>query len=148
MIDFPRFNIGGSTPATPAGSNILGQGLAWLTDQLREHASEAVTYARGDASVDVQATLGSKLLKLDDGDGGIRMERTDMDFLVRASDLDFGGGPVRPQRGDVVYLPVGGTLQVFEVVPYGGSDGPWRWADPHQSMLRIHAKHVGEEPYS
>jgi len=128
-------------------SDLLKTGLAWLTTKLKDHASQAVTYARGYDSVDVQATLGQKLLQLDDGTGGIRMEWTDLDFLIPAADLTFDGVTlVIPERGDIIYLVVGSLVESFEVFPFG-AEPPWRWADPHQSMLRIHGKHIGEEPY-
>lgn len=128
-------------------ADLLKDGLAWLTGQLKAHASEPVTYARGYDAVDVQATLGQKLLKLDDGLGGIRLEWTDLDLLIPAADLDFGSGPVTPERGDLVYLVVAAEVQTFEVAPYGG-ESCWRWSDPHQSIRRIHAKFVATEPYS
>lgn len=127
-------------------ADLLKDGLAFLTAQLKAHASETVTYARGYDTVDVQATFGQKLLKLDDGNGGIRMEWTDLDFCVPAADLDFGSGPVEPERGDQIYVTAGSETQVFEVVPFG-SDPPWRWSDPHQSMLRIHTKRISTDLY-
>ncbi len=127
--------------------DILKDGLAFLTAQLKANASQTVTYARGLSSVDVQATFGKKLLKLDDGLGGIRMEWTDMDFLIPAADLKFGSNPITPERGDLIYLTEPYDVQVFEVMPYG-SDPAWMWSDPHQSMYRIHAKFIDDEPYS
>ncbi len=127
--------------------DILKDGLAFLTAQLKANASQTITYARGLNSVDVQATFGKKLLKLDDGLGGIRMEWTDMDFLIPAADLKFGSTPITPERGDLIYLTEPYDVQVFEVMPYG-SDPAWHWSDPHQSMYRIHAKFIDDEPYS
>lgn len=124
-------------------ADLLQTGLAWLSGQLRANASQTVTYARGASSVTVQAVYGQKLLKLDDGRGGIRMEWVDMDFLIDANDLTFDGGVtwVTPQRGDLIAATVNGEAQTFEVRPYG-SDAPWRWSDPHQTMYRIHTKQV------
>lgn len=145
---FPPF--GGDPVYVPSANDrrdMLQWGLAALTSTMIAHASQPIVYARGTDSVETRATFGSKLLKLDDGQGGVRMEWTDMDFLIPADGFEFGGTAIEPQRGDVVYLIAGDAVQQFEVVPYG-SDPAWRWADPHQSMLRIHAKHIGEEPYS
>jgi hypothetical protein len=122
-------------------SDLIATGLAWLTQQLKAYASETVTYARGQNQVDVQATFGRKLLKLDDG-SGVRVEWTDLDFLIPAADLTFDGvTPITPQRGDVVYVGQGTDLQTFQVFPFGG-EPPWRWADPHQTMFRIHTKYI------
>ena len=123
--------------------NMLKDGLAWLTDQLIEHASEPITYARGYDSVETRATFGRKLLKLDDGQGGFRIEWTDMDFLIRAdAAFTFGSGIITPQRGDIVWIAVATGLESFEVFPFGHNEPPWRWSDPHQSMYRIHTKHI------
>ena len=133
-------------PAANTQTDLLQWGLAALTVEMTTHASQPIIYARGALSVDTRATFGSKLLKLDDGQGGIRMEWTDMDFLIPAEGFAFDGTPIEPTRGDTVYLLVGDNVQTFEVMPFGG-EAPWRWADPHQSMIRVHTKHIGSEPY-
>jgi hypothetical protein len=126
-------------------SNVLKNGLAWLTGQLRDHASETVTYARGYDSVDVPAVFGRKLLRIAD-ETGIRVEWTDMDFLIAADDLVIGGERIEPQRGDIIYAVDPYDSIAFEVMPYG-DEPAWRWADPHKSMLRIHAKHIDTEQF-
>jgi len=121
--------------------DMLADGLAWLTGQLETVASQEVTYARGYEAVAVPATLGKKLLKLDDGFGGIRMQWTDMDFLIPAALLVLSGAPTTPQRGDLIYLPVAYDVETYEVLAFG-NDPPWRWCDPGQTMLRIHTKRI------
>lgn len=121
--------------------DILKDGLAWLTRQLSTYAAETVTYTRGYDSVDVPAVFGKKLLKIDDGMGGIRVEWTDMDFLIPADSLRFGGDLVTPQRGDLIHITAPYDVQTFEVLPFG-SEPAWRWSDPHQSMYRIHTKRI------
>lgn len=125
--------------------DMLATGLAWLTGQLKANASQTVTYTRGNLGVDVQATFGKKLLKLDDGFGGIRMEWTDIDFLIPAADLSFDGLSILPSRGDLIFVTVGYQVQTYQVFPYG-TDPAWRWSDPGQTMMRIHAKYVSGEP--
>ena len=127
-------------------ADVLKDGLAWLTGKLREYAAQTVTYSRGTDSVDVPATFGKKLLKIDDGMGGIRVEWTDMDFLIPAADLVLNGSPVIPQRGDLIHITEAYDTQTFEVLPFG-SEPAWRWSDPHQSMLRIHTKRVNLEAF-
>ena len=121
-------------------SNLLKTGLAWLTSQLRTHAAETVTYVRGYDSLDVPATFGKKLLRLSD-EYGIRVEWTDMDFLIAADDLVIGGERITPERGDIIQIAMAYDDQAFEVQPFG-SEPAWRWADPHQSMMRIHTKRI------
>mgnify|MGYP001176916635 FL=1 len=137
----------GRTPPASDQTDLIRVGLSLLTQTLKATASQPVTYVRGLDSVDVRATFGRKLLKLDDGAGGIRMEWTDMDFLIPSADLVIGGESITPQRGDRVFMLAGENVQEFEVMPFG-SDPAWIWSDPHQSMFRIHAKHIGSEPYS
>ena len=126
-------------------SDMLAAGLAWLTQQLTEFASQTVVYARGANQVSVPATFGAKLLKLQGPDGGIRMQWTDMDFLIASAYLNFNGQPIIPQRGDFIYITQPPVVQCFEVLPYL-DEAPWRWSDPHRTMLRIHTKHVDTQP--
>lgn len=130
---------------------MLQEGLAFLTTELEEFASQTVTYETDQGSGDVSATFGQKLLKLQDDIGNLRVEWTDMDFcipsanLFRIFDQDF-----IPQRGHLIHLVPKfqpDSVQTFEVAPYG-NEGPWKWADPHQSMFRIHTKWIKAEPYS
>lgn len=126
------------------GNDVMARGMAWLTGQLQAHASQPVVYQRGNAKVALCATFGRKLLKLDDGEGGIRMEWTDRDFLIPAASLVIGGGAVLPKRGDLVRVAAGAEVLVYEVGAPGG-EPPWTWSDPFRRMLRIHAKQVGTE---
>lgn len=129
-------------------TDILADAAAFLATRLTAVASRGVTYARGPDSVDLYATFGKKLLKLDDGDGGIRMEWTDLDLIIPAADLVLLGEPIQPERGDLVYI-VGGEGEgtaIYEVAAYGG-EPPWRWCDPHRNLFRIHCKYVEMESY-
>lgn len=132
-------------------ADLLKDGLAFLTKQLRAHASQTVTYARGANSVQVQATFGSKLLKLNDMFGNIRLEWTDLDFCIPAADLEsILIDPNDPDHGDEIFVIQAdqNEVQVYEVEHVNG-EPPWRWSDPHQSMYRIHAKYMRTEsiPY-
>ncbi len=124
--------------------DLLQAGQAWLADQLHEQVATQVTYRRGTDEATVRATIGRTLLKLDDGYGGVRMVWTDRDFLIRAADLVLGGNPVQPQRGDQIREVVGAQTLVYEVLA-PGEEPPWRWADPHRQMFRIHTKQIATE---
>lgn len=126
-------------------ADMLADGLAWLTDQLKAFVSQTVTYARGTSSVQVQATFGNKLLRIEDNVGNVRVEWTDMDFLIKSADLNFGGVPITPTRGDLIFTNIGTDVQIFQASPYGPNEPVWRWSDPHQSIVRIHAKHVKDQ---
>ncbi len=127
------------------GNDLMAAGAAWITGQLQAHASRPVVYVRGTAGIAVCASIGRTLLKLDDGDGGIRMEWTDRDFLIPTAKLILGGVKVTPERGDLIRERHNGILSTFEVLAPGG-EPPWRWSDPHRNLLRIHAKLVSEVP--
>ncbi len=124
--------------------DLLQAGQAWLADQLRAHVAKEVTYRRGADEITVRATIGRTLLKLDDGYGGVRMVWTDRDYLIRAADLVLGGNPIQPQRGDQILEALGTQSHIYEVLA-PGDEPPWRWADPHRQMLRIHTKYVATE---
>lgn len=121
--------------------DILKDGLAWLTARLKASASQAVTYETDDGTVEVQATIGSKPLRIEDMDGGIRIEWSNVDFLIPAADLVIGYVPVIPARGHKIYWTVGSDEQVYEVRPHDG-EAPYRWSDPNQTLLRIHTLRV------
>lgn len=124
-------------------ADILQAGQEWLADQLKVHASRQVVYQRGLQQVEVQATIGRTLMKLDDGYGGVRMEWTDRDFLIQTADLILGAA-VLPERGDRVRDTAGANTSIFEVMAYGG-EPPWRFSDPFGKLLRIHSKFIGVE---
>lgn len=125
-------------------ADLLRDGLAWLSAQLKAGASQQVVYRRDTESVTVNAVVGKSLLKLDDGYGGVRMEWTDRDFLIAAEDLVIGGNATLPQRGDRIEQTIGDVTHVFEVAAPGG-EPEWRWSDPHQIMLRIHTVKLEEK---
>jgi hypothetical protein len=124
--------------------DLLQYGQEWLADQLKQHASRQFVYRRGALQTSVQATIGRTLLKLDDAYGGVRMEWTDRDFLIHASDLVLGGSVVTPERGDQIRESAGVNTAVYEVMAYGG-EPPWRYSDPFGTVLRIHTKFIGVE---
>lgn len=116
-----------------------------LLPTLMQNAADLVVYARGLDSVEVPAVYGQKLLKTHDEFGHIRMEWTDLDFIIPASQLHFSDGIlITPTRGDFIYTTVAGQVQVYEVLPFG-NDPPWRWSDPFTLMYRIHTKHIDTE---
>jgi len=122
--------------------NMLQAGSDWLSSQLKMHASRPVVYQRGVREVTVPAVIGRTLMKLDDGFGGVKMEWTDRDFLIQASDLILDGEPIQPQPGDMIRETNGDVTYVYEVMAPGG-EPHWRWSDAYHKVKRIHAKQVG-----
>ncbi len=121
--------------------DLLQTATEWLDGVRNDVMSHAVTYARGELSVAVSATVGSTLFQVDDGAGGtIRV--TQRDFLIRCADLVLGGEEVLPQRGDRITETVQGRNVVWEVMGPGGGEPDWRYSLPDRSTLRIHMKEV------
>lgn len=125
--------------------NLLNRGAAYLAKHLKAHASDEVRYTRDAQSIAIQATSGAKLLQLNDGEGGVRMEWTDKDFIITAADLVIAGERIEPRRGDVISIPSDEGRRYYEVASFGG-EPPWRYCDSHRILIRIHTKHVETEP--
>lgn len=123
-------------------TNRLQRAAERLADRLLDQASVTVTYRRGASSVSLAAVLGHQLLRVSDGRGNTKVERTDRDFIIRAADLVIGGSVVEPRRGDRIDLTTGSTTERFDVMA-PGDEPPWRYADPHKQLIRVHTKHVG-----
>ena len=124
-------------------ADLLQKGLDWLEEMRTAHASRLVVYVRGTNSVEVQATIGRTVFRLDKGHGVTeRIEARD--YLVSAEDLVLGGAAALPKAGDRIREMEGGKAFVYEVMAPGG-EPCWRWSDPYRRTLRIHTKHVGME---
>ena len=68
-----------------------------------------VTYERGASSVEVQATIGQTVFRLnDDPGGGATIRDVSRDYLIRTADLVLDGETRQPQRGDRILEEVSG----------------------------------------
>jgi len=121
--------------------DMLQNGLAWLRAQRKAHASRTVTYRRGEDSVQLSATVGMTVLRLED-DYGIEQRLTRRDYLIEVADLVLAGQQVEPQAGDRIEEADGETTWVYEVMGPGGGEPDWRYSDPYRRVYRIHTKHV------
>jgi hypothetical protein len=120
--------------------DLLAYGSAWLEDQRHRHLTTTVTYRRDSQSVQVQATVGQTVFRID-GDLGATIRHVRRDYLVRAADLVLppDTAPSLPQRGDRILEASGG---VHEVMGPGGGEPDWRFSDPQRLTLRIHTKEI------
>jgi hypothetical protein len=125
--------------------HLLAWGQSWLNNQLQQFASREVVYQREASTLTVQATVGRTLLKLDDGYGGVLLQWTDRDFLIRAEDLVIAGETILPQRGDRVHEVQSGVTYTYEVLA-PGKEPVWKWSDLYRSLLRIHTKQIQVQP--
>ena len=124
-------------------ADLLQKGSDWLEGMRTAHASRPVVYVRGTDSVEVAATVGKTVFRLDKGYGVIeRLEARD--YLVSGADLVLGGALALPKAGDRIRETEGDKTFVYEVMAPGG-EPCWRWSDPYRRTLRIHTKHVATE---
>jgi hypothetical protein len=131
-------------------TDLLEQGAAWLDGKRHSYLTRTVTYQRGEFSVQVQATVGQTVFRIDDGYGGwVRV--TQRDYLIRAADLVIDGQITLPLRGDKIIETQGdnerdpGGRLIYEVMGPGGNEPDWRFSGPSRRTLRIHTKHVATE---
>jgi hypothetical protein len=122
-------------------ADLLAQGSAWLEDQRHRYLTTTVTYRRGDQNVQVQATIGRTIFRLDaPSDGfGVTTRYVSRDYLIRAADLVLNGEQTLPQRGDQIVELNGVT---HEVMGPGSGEPDWRFSDPQRLTLRIHTKEI------
>lgn len=126
--------------------NQLARGAAWLAGQRKDHMGTALTYRRGNLSVELVATIG--LTEFDQEDrAGLTTRGQVRDYLITAADLMLGGETVLPERGDrVIEVDAAGVTHTYEVLPLGGGQQHYRYSDPFRNTLRIHTKQISREP--
>jgi len=125
-------------------TDLLEHSAAWLDDQRQRHLTRTVVYQRGQNTVELQATVGQTVFRIDDGYGG-SVRFVQRDYLIRAEDLVLAGDEILPQRGDRIRETKDGKVFVYEVMGPGGGEPDWRYSGPNRSTLRIHTKQVGTE---
>src|SRR5690606_26035813 len=113
--------------------NLLEQGAAWLDEQRHAHATTTVTYRRGDHHVEVPATVGQTVFRLDQGDAGT-LRIVTRDYLIRRAELILDGDLALPQRGDTVEELIDGATVTHEVHAPNG-EPEWRFSDPYRNVL-------------
>lgn len=124
-------------------SDLLDEGVSWLSATRKTGMSRTVVYTRCGATVSLAAMIGSTTAEVPDNSGGlIRVES--VDFVVKTSDLVLGGNAIRPQSGDTITTQHNGKDCTYEVLDLGGGTC-WRWHDPFQDSIRIHSKKIEVE---
>lgn len=123
--------------------DLLKAASAWLEDMRTTHASRTVAYVRGVESVEISASIGKTVFRLDKG-YGVTERIEARDYLMLAADLVLGGAAALPKAGDKIREAEGGKTFIYEVMA-PGNEPCWRWSDPYRRTLRIHAKHVDTE---
>lgn len=113
-------------------SNRFAEASELIHRKMQTLAPSSITYRRGDNSIaNILATRGSTDFEEQEDDGATSKT---MDFYIAVADLNFGDGPVEPQRGDQIIADDG---QVFDMLP-GTANSHWRWVDSWQKTYQIH----------
>lgn len=121
-------------------ADLLRDGLAWLDRQREQFLTIRVRYRRGAQEVELPATIGRTVFRLDVG-MGVTERIEARDYLITTQQL---AGLDLPLRGDRIIEAVGIERHTYEVLAPGG-EPPWRWSDPHRLCLRIHTKFLTTE---
>jgi hypothetical protein len=123
----------------------LAAAVGIMAQRLKATDGVTVTYTRGSQSAPLTAWAGSFLLKVSDPSGGMRVVRTDRDYLFVAAELKLGGVITTPQRGDsITEVGADGVTRVYDVLPYGKDEPMYRYGDSARTILRVHTKaHTG-----
>ena len=86
-------------------SDLLSEGLLWLEQEAFAYAARLVTYSRGELTCSAPALVGkldTQTVETEDA----TIAYTGRRFWFRPQDLDWGEGPIEPQRGDLIALPL------------------------------------------
>ncbi|MFW6159438.1 MAG: hypothetical protein ACOC8E_08785 [Planctomycetota bacterium] len=123
--------------------DLLADGESLVNRVRPGHLSRPVTYERDGETVGLNATVGETEFPVEREAGVLESVET-RDYIVRASDLVLGGGPITPERGDRIRETDGGTVYVYEVMA-PGRKAHWRWSGRGRTARRIHTKLVDRE---
>jgi hypothetical protein len=136
----------GELEPAECGTNLTIGAEAWLASMLQAHASHPVIYRRGNDEIALCATFDRTLLKLTDELGGVKIERTDRDFIIPVASLVIDGTPILPKRDDEIIHDDGVNVHTFKALPYGPDEPQWTWHGMHRKMVRVRTKRISTEP--
>lgn len=125
---------------------LLKTGLAWLSDQLKEHNSRPVVYARGEQTVTIQAVIGKTEYEKRQRDG-VQIKVRSRDFIIQRDDLILNGSQIEPRTGDHIFETDGGIVYKYQLLPIDDKNN-FSEPDPFRIGYRIHAKYVSQAPVS
>ena len=123
--------------------DLLKEGSDWLEDQRTDFLSRTVTYQRDPDEVEVLATVGRTVFRID-GAYGLQQRHEARDYLFLAADLVLDAVVVLPVAGDRIREVQGAVAYTYEVMAPGG-EPPWRYSDLYRKTLRVHTKQVKQE---
>lgn len=123
-------------------SDLIADGVAWLNQQLNDHAAKTVTIQTADGlqSCTADATVSVTMYEADNGAGIIDRWQS-RDFLIDADQWKPTGSVTLPVRGQRIVEVIGATTCIFEV--NGPRDTPhFDYADGFRGKLLVHTQQV------
>lgn len=116
-------------------SNRFATVNARLAARMKSRIGNSVTYARaGETSLTLTVWRGKEQGLVVNPQGEVlRVDTTDRDYLILATDLTYG----EPANGDRI---TDGS-EVFELKPMQDNRA-WRWSDESRKIYRVHAIQV------
>jgi hypothetical protein len=120
-------------------SGLLNNAAKWLESQRKKHLTSPVTYQRNRASVELPATIGKTIFRIEDQYGRV-VHYESRDYLISTEDLVLNGTIVLPERGDEI-IDEGFVYEVMAPA----NEPEWRYSDAFRNTLRIHTKMTGKE---
>lgn len=115
--------------------------MATLTEKLTAYASTEATLRRGALSCTINFTGGADMLRVSDGQGGTKIQRSDLSGTFAADEVNFGAGVVELQDGD--RIDYDGNR--YELTPTSNGNEPsWHYCNTQKTAVRIHAKFIEE----
>jgi len=123
--------------------DLMRWGSDWLEEQRNALMARPVTYVRGNQSIDLPASIGRTIFRLDKGSGATERYEA-RDYLILSRDLILGGTPTLPLRGDRIREAAGNRIFVYEVLA-PGNEPHFKYSDGYRKTLRVHTKLVATE---
>lgn len=113
--------------------DLLQSGSSWLRGKRHTQMAHAVTYARGEDEVELDATAGDTRFERGTSDGGLEVVANTRDYIFRATDLVLDSETVTPLEGDTV-VDDGVTYTVVKL----GAEPCWKAEGVGRSDIRVH----------
>ena len=120
-------------------ADILKNALSWLESQRKKHLTSLVLYKKGNDLVEIPATIGKTIFRVEDNYGRI-VHYESRDYLISSADLLINGTVVPPEKGDEII----DDGFIYEVMA-PANEPEWRYSDSFRNTLRIHTKMTGKE---
>lgn len=121
---------------------LVSRSLKVAVRVLKKSAGVTVTIRRGALSGTATAIKGQSEHEQVDDTGAIVEQVRLLDWLIAPAEYMLGGEAVEPKAQDLIEEVSGGVTYTYKVLsPIAGQE-PWRYTDPHKTLLRVHSKLV------